>query len=228
MKRVLVLVMISLLTLGLLGTSGCSKKTTRQADVATGDYYTQDEYDNLGKEQAEEYCAELASELERLAESTADLKSGNDDVRIDQLKRQLATVQSRHEAQRTEVEQIRGETNYFESLPGSYEVVKGDCLWWISAKEAIYADPVKWPRIYRANRDQIKDPDLIYPGQVFAIPRDWPKQHKVVRGEWLAKIAGYWEIYDDFREWPKIYEANRDQINDPDLIYPDQVFEIPR
>jgi hypothetical protein len=28
--------------------------------------------------------------------------------------------------------------------------------------------------------------------------------------------------------WPLIYKANRDKINNPDLIYPDQVFSIPR
>ena len=27
--------------------------------------------------------------------------------------------------------------------------------------------------------------------------------------------------------WPIIYKANRDQIKDPDLIYPDQVFKVP-
>lgn len=113
-------------------------------------------------------------------------------------------------------------------LPGTYTVIRGDCLWTISGKPIIYNDPVKWPRIYRANRDQIQDPDLIYPDQVFKIPRGYPTTHIVVPGEWLCKIAGYWEIYGDWRKWTNIYEANRDQIKDPDLIYPDQVLSIPR
>jgi hypothetical protein len=33
----------------------------------------------------------------------------------------------------------------------------------------IYADPYKWPLIYKANSSKISDPDLIYPGQVFDI-----------------------------------------------------------
>jgi nucleoid-associated protein YgaU len=52
--------------------------------------------------------------------------------------------------------------------------------------------------------------------------------HVVVEGEWLARISGYWEIYDDWRHWTKIYEANKDKINDPDLILPGWELDIPR
>lgn len=51
-----------------------------------------------------------------------------------------------------------------------YTVVKGDCLWNIAKKEEHYDNPFAWPKIYQANRDQIKNPDLIYPKQVFKIP----------------------------------------------------------
>jgi len=51
-----------------------------------------------------------------------------------------------------------------------YTVVKGDCLWNIAKKKEHYANPFAWPKIYSANRDQIKNPDLIYPKQVFKIP----------------------------------------------------------
>ncbi|MCK4359530.1 MAG: LysM peptidoglycan-binding domain-containing protein, partial [Candidatus Cloacimonetes bacterium] len=36
----------------------------------------------------------------------------------------------------------------------------------------IYNNPFEWPTIFRANTDQIKDPDLIYPNQILQIPRD--------------------------------------------------------
>lgn len=52
----------------------------------------------------------------------------------------------------------------------NYTVVKGDHLWGIAKKEAHYGNPFAWPVIYKANRDQIKNPDLIYPAQVFKIP----------------------------------------------------------
>ncbi len=51
-----------------------------------------------------------------------------------------------------------------------YTVVKGDHLWGIARKQEHYGNGFAWPVIYKANRDQIKDPDLIYPKQVFKIP----------------------------------------------------------
>ena len=52
-----------------------------------------------------------------------------------------------------------------------HTVEKGECLWWIAEYKQIYNDPFMWPLIYQANKSQIKDPDLIYPGQSFSIPR---------------------------------------------------------
>ncbi|HOT19511.1 MAG TPA: LysM peptidoglycan-binding domain-containing protein, partial [Spirochaetota bacterium] len=43
-----------------------------------------------------------------------------------------------------------------------------DCLWRIAMK--VYNNARLWPLIYIANKDQIKDPDLIFPGQRFVIP----------------------------------------------------------
>jgi nucleoid-associated protein YgaU len=52
-----------------------------------------------------------------------------------------------------------------------YTVVKGDHLWGIAKKQEHYGNGFAWPVIYQANRDQIKDPDLIYPAQVFKVPQ---------------------------------------------------------
>jgi nucleoid-associated protein YgaU len=52
-----------------------------------------------------------------------------------------------------------------------YVVSEGDVLWSIAARKEVYADPLLWPILYRANRDQIKDPRHIYPGQTLRIPR---------------------------------------------------------
>ena len=49
-----------------------------------------------------------------------------------------------------------------------YTVVKGDTLSKIAKAE--YGDPMKYPVIFEANRPMLKDPDLIYPGQVLRIP----------------------------------------------------------
>ena len=50
----------------------------------------------------------------------------------------------------------------------TYTVVKGDSLSRIAQHQ--YGDANKWRKIYEANRDLIKDPDLIYPGQALKIP----------------------------------------------------------
>ncbi|MCU0332299.1 MAG: LysM peptidoglycan-binding domain-containing protein [Ignavibacteriaceae bacterium] len=52
----------------------------------------------------------------------------------------------------------------------SYKVVKGDHLWGIARKKEHYGNGFAWPVIYKANRDKIKNPDLIYPDQEFSIP----------------------------------------------------------
>ena len=50
----------------------------------------------------------------------------------------------------------------------TYTVVSGDSLSKIAKHH--YGDAAKWHAIYEANRDKIKNPDLIYPGQVLTIP----------------------------------------------------------
>jgi nucleoid-associated protein YgaU len=50
----------------------------------------------------------------------------------------------------------------------TYTIQKGDSLSKIAKRE--YGDAQQWRRIFEANRDIIKDPDLIYPGQVVRIP----------------------------------------------------------
>lgn len=48
-------------------------------------------------------------------------------------------------------------------------VQPGNSLWRIARRT--YGEGVKYTVLFDANKDQIRDPDLIYPGQVFAIPR---------------------------------------------------------
>ena len=50
----------------------------------------------------------------------------------------------------------------------SYTVKSGDSLWKIS--EQMYGNGNEWRKIYEANKDRIKDPDVIQPGWVLNIP----------------------------------------------------------
>lgn len=107
-----------------------------------------------------------------------------------------------------------------------YTVVRGDHLWGIAAKPKIYGNGMKWMRIYSVNHDQIRDPDLIFPKQVFAIPMDIQSgQYLVQPGQNLSSIAE--SLFDDPFKWRTIYEANRGIINDPTMIYPEMILTVP-
>lgn len=54
------------------------------------------------------------------------------------------------------------------TAPKIYEVVSGDSLSKIAKRE--YGNAGEWKRIFEANRDILKDPDKIYPGQKLKIP----------------------------------------------------------
>ncbi len=115
-------------------------------------------------------------------------------------------------------------------LYDEYTVVRGDYLWKISGKADIYGDPMQWMRIYSFNREQIKDPDLIYPDWILKIHREnAPDQYLVSPGDNLSKIAGSMDVLGDPTKWRALYEANKDVIGDePGLIYPYQVLKIPK
>lgn len=74
-----------------------------------------------------------------------------------------------------------------------YQVVRGDSLWSISGQQEIYNNPYQWPLIYKANRDQIKDADLIHPGQVFAVDRN-PSAAEVDAAVNHARNRGAWSV----------------------------------
>jgi len=77
-----------------------------------------------------------------------------------------------------------------------YQVVRGDNLWNIAGKSQIYSDSYQWPLIYKANRDQIKDADLITSGQVLNIDRNASSadvaaavKHAKTRGAWTLGVT---------------------------------------
>ncbi len=76
--------------------------------------------------------------------------------KIDNLRATLASVKSMEASEEHYV--VRSWSKYH------------DCLWNISKKKKIYDNPFLWPKIWQANRDQIKDPDIIRIGEHLKIP----------------------------------------------------------
>ena len=54
----------------------------------------------------------------------------------------------------------------------SYEVAKHDSLWKIAGKTKVYGDAYQWPILFIANRELIKDPDMIKPGWDLKVKRN--------------------------------------------------------
>jgi len=110
----------------------------------------------------------------------------------------------------------------------TYAVKRGDYLWKIAGLPDIYGDSYKWPRIWSANAESIKDPNIIYPDQILKIIVELDRnQRLVVKGDNLSKIASYGDVFGDPFAWTKLYEANKNQIEDPNIIYPEQILIIP-
>lgn len=78
----------------------------------------------------------------------------------------------------------------------SYLVQDGDSLWTIASQQLVYGDPYRWPLLYKANQTHIEDADLIEPGQLLVIRRDWTRaevdaaiEHARTRGSWQVGVV---------------------------------------
>lgn len=174
---------------------------------------------------------------EKLTEEQAQTELANLRARLTEIEQRITALEAEIEALRAEIENLKSQKvelqAKLEELKetwrrcqyGQYKVIEGDWLSKIASMRNVYSDGKKWPMIYEANKDRIKNPNLIYPGWVLLIPT--LGNYTVVPGDCLWLIASYLSIYSDVKRWPEIYEANKDKIKDPDLIYPKQVFTIP-
>ena len=81
--------------------------------------------------------------------------------------------------------------------PARHVVVPGDTLWGIAAK--FLKEPFRWPEIWGLNRDQIRNPHLIYPGQVVVLDTS--------SGRPQLKIATAAETEKTGKLSPRVYSA---------------------
>lgn len=113
--------------------------------------------------------------------------------------------------------------------PKVYVVKSGDTL---SEIADTLAYPGGWRALYADNRDIIgDDPNHIEPGWRLRLPRTAPgrppaqKIHVVEDGENLTVIARRYRLPGG---WKQLWDANRDTVEDPDVIIPGQRLIIPR
>jgi nucleoid-associated protein YgaU len=173
---------VILAVVAMAASPGCGKPVLRLADPSLGDYYTEDEFKKLRKEQRDEYCNELAlqdsaylEEIRGAEEALAGLAS-----RRDPLRREADSLTSLVPDLERRVAEARGARPHGRptrredgaaSDRARWTVRPGDSLWRIAADGTTYGDGRAWPRLYAANKDRIGSPDRIYPGQEITIPR---------------------------------------------------------
>ena len=103
----------------------------------------------------------------------------------------------------------------------TYTVKPGDCLYNIS--KSTLGDGGRYNEIYCLNKDKLKNPNLIYPGQVLRIATQFPvasKWYIVRQGDTLSSIA---DRYNTTVE--RLLQLNC-CIYDPNRIYPGQVLRV--
>jgi len=121
-----------------------------------------------------------------------------------------------------------------ENAPERHVVVKGDTLWDISA--TFFKDPWKWQQIWGLNKDTIKDPHWIYPGDVVYLDRatgtlrvgepqkqEAPPENNIVKLSPRAR-----EVADDRNAIPTIpYSAIGPFLAKPLVIEDKDLIDIP-
>ncbi len=121
----------------------------------------------------------LTLTVERKQQIALEKKQAEERARLEkeQLQAELLRKQQEEQAQKEALKKpvpvpVVEEKPEEPKLVEHVEVAPADNLLTIAARPEVYNDGMLWPLIYKANRDQIKDPQEIFPGQTLMVPRD--------------------------------------------------------
>ena len=130
-----------------------------------------DEALQIATEKQKQLAAERAkiAEKKRLADlkKQQEIKRQKERKKQQQLKKRLA-AEKKNKALTSKKAPVADKPELVDEVT----VRSGENLADIAARKEVYGDPFLWPLIYKANRDQIKDPTKIFSGQILKIPRD--------------------------------------------------------
>lgn len=113
--------------------------------------------------------AEPAVPLETVAEPVAEAAPATEAAAVEPpAAAAVAATEPTPAPEQTEVAQIATVEEPKPTGPVSITVQPGFTLWGIASEQ--FGDGVLYVQVFEANKDKIRDPDLIYPGQVFVIP----------------------------------------------------------
>ncbi|MFO1183722.1 MAG: LysM peptidoglycan-binding domain-containing protein [Bauldia sp.] len=113
-----------------------------------------------------------------LLDTKRDLKPGRYAIRADQVSGPNGTVIARAEVpfeREADAPALRPVGPNGPTEPQTVIIRRGDNLWGISRR--VYGDGLRYSVIYQANVDQIRNPNKIYPGQVFVVPQSDAKKN---------------------------------------------------
>ncbi|MBK5276917.1 MAG: LysM peptidoglycan-binding domain-containing protein [Desulfuromonadales bacterium] len=120
---------------------------------------------------AEEERQRAAAEAARIEQERLMLQAAEAEARLREQEQRAAQLEAQKAVAKKET--IIKELLQQQTL--SYTVRRGETLPQIAARTEIYNDSSLWPLIYRANRDQIRDPRQLWPGQNLKIPRHFTR-----------------------------------------------------
>lgn len=121
----------------------------------------------------------LAEERKRAAEEAARIEEERLTREAAEAVERQRLIEQRRAAEEAAAQAARSSASTREtalSQPSTYTVRRGETLPQIAARSEIYNDASLWPLIYRANRDQIRDPKRLWPGQSLRIPRRFNRE----------------------------------------------------
>jgi len=176
------------------------KSATEQANLAWNSVVkVEEKFDLLTSRMKEE--TRLREELQKKVNTMA--------ISLDNLKTDVSLAKEMAATAKAEADQARRETR---ELAGE---VKRNRELFLSKIEKIL-------------KGAAKVEEKLKPKQLKLKPKAKARIYIVKKGDSLWRIAGYPNIYNDPAKWKKIFEANKNRIPDPRLLYPGQKLIIPQ